>query len=89
MFYIVLKVCFNKGMRKSQATSLFGDVASMAKAIGITVQAIYIWPDELTDAISDRVVAAFARKCERENRHADFWAYLNGTFHAPTPTEKA
>lgn len=89
MLYIVLKVCFNRGMHKSQATSLFGDVASMAKAIGITVQAIYIWPDELTDAISDRVVAAFARKCNKEGRHAEFWSYLRGTAPTQTPTEKA
>lgn len=75
-------------MHKSQATALFGDVASMAKAIGITVQAIYIWPDELTDAISDRVVAAFARKCNKEDRHAEFWACLRGTTPT-TPTEKA
>ena len=39
-----------------------------------------------TDAISDRVVAAFARKCNKEGRHAEFWAYLRGTAKATATT---
>ena len=50
-------------MNKSQAIDLLGGTAtSAAAAIGISPQAISGWPFELTPAISDRVLAALARK---------------------------
>ena len=54
---------FNSGMRKSKAIELLGGtVAAAADAIGITYQAVEKWPDDLPSRISDRVVAAIARK---------------------------
>ncbi|WP_310614111.1 hypothetical protein [Limnohabitans sp.] len=49
-------------MKKQQAISLLGGSnKSVAKAIGISQQAVSLWPDELTSAISDRVEAAYFR----------------------------
>ena len=50
-------------MLKSTAIELLGgSVADAARAIGITYQAVHKWPSVLPSAISDRVVAAVARK---------------------------
>lgn len=50
-------------MLKAKAIELLGgSVASAAEAIGISYQAVEKWPDPLPDRISDRVVAALARK---------------------------
>ena len=50
-------------MLKSKAIELLGGtVAAAAEAIGITYQGVEKWPEELPDRISDRVVAAIARK---------------------------
>lgn len=49
-------------MLKTQAIELLGgSVASAAKAIGITYQAVNKWPDVLPRRIEDRVVAAKGR----------------------------
>ena len=50
-------------MKKAEAIRLLGGtVTSAAKEIGITYQAVDKWPDELTRAIEDRVIAALARR---------------------------
>lgn len=50
-------------MRKSRAIELLGGtVASAAKEIGISYQAVDKWPDDLPARIADRVLAAVARK---------------------------
>lgn len=50
-------------MRKDKALELLGGTtASAAKAIGMTYQAVYKWPDELPPRIADRVLAAVARQ---------------------------
>lgn len=50
-------------MRKIQAIELLGGTtAAAANAVGITPQAISQWPDELPPRITDRVLAALARK---------------------------
>lgn len=50
-------------MKKSEAISLLGgSVSKAAKAIGINPQAVSQWPDELSRAIEDRVIAAVARQ---------------------------
>lgn len=57
------KACFNAGMLKTEAIDLLGGSVSIAaKAIGVTPQAISGWPEELTDAIRDRVQAALYRR---------------------------
>jgi len=49
-------------MLKAQAIALLGGtVSSAAAAIGVTPQAISGWPEELTDALRDRVQAALYR----------------------------
>lgn len=50
-------------MTKDKAIALLGgSVRLAAAAIGITVQAVGQWPDELPPKIVDRVIAALARK---------------------------
>ena len=49
-------------MRKSDVMSMFGSGAAVAKAIGVTRQAVYQWPEVLPPRIEDRVMAALARK---------------------------
>ncbi len=49
-------------MRKEYAIQLLGgSVASAAKALNITYQAVSKWPEVLSPAVSDRVVAAVAK----------------------------
>lgn len=48
-------------MKKSDAITLFGTVADLAKAMGMTRQGIYQWPDELPLATEDRVIGAAIR----------------------------
>lgn len=53
----------NGGMKRTTALELLGGtVASAAKAIGVTTQAVYAWDEELAPAIADRVIAAYARR---------------------------
>lgn len=50
-------------MNKFQALELLGGtVTAASEAIGISPAAVSQWPDELTDAIRDRVQAALWRK---------------------------
>jgi hypothetical protein len=50
-------------MLKAKALELLGgSIAAAADAIGTSYQAVNQWPDELPPRISDRVVAAVARK---------------------------
>lgn len=50
-------------MTKQDAIRLLGGTAaSAARLIGISPSAISLWPDELSDAITDRVQAAIARQ---------------------------
>lgn len=52
------------GMRKSRAFELLGTSkpTEVARLVRVTPQAVYAWPEELSDAIADRVVAAVARR---------------------------
>ena len=50
-------------MLKTKAIELLGgSVASAADAIGVSYQAVDKWPDKLPPRISDRVMAAIARR---------------------------
>lgn len=54
---------FNPAMLKARAIELLGGtVASAAKAVRVSYQAVDKWPDVLPPRISDRVLAAVARK---------------------------
>jgi len=49
-------------MKKSEAIEILGgSIASAAKAIGVSYQAVAKWPDELSPRIVDRVIAAQVR----------------------------
>jgi len=51
------------GMNKSDAIQILGgSIATTAKAIGTSYQAVSKWPDVLPRRIEDRVIAAIARK---------------------------
>lgn len=51
-------------MRKEQAFALLGTTrpTEVARLIGITPQAVNDWPDELSAAVADRVLAVLARR---------------------------
>jgi len=50
-------------MLKTKAIELLGgSITEAAKAVGVTASAVSQWPDELPERISDRVLAALARK---------------------------
>lgn len=49
-------------MKKADAIQMLGgSISAAAKAIGISYQAVNQWPDELSRAIEDRVIAAALR----------------------------
>lgn len=57
-------------MTKTEAIALLGGNRSRAaRAIGVTWQAVHNWPDELSDRITDRVIAALARQARQAQCH--------------------
>lgn len=48
-------------MRKEDAIEIFGSPVDLAKALGVTRQAIYQWPDKLGMDQADRVIGAAVR----------------------------
>lgn len=48
-------------MTKNQATYIFRGVGKLADALGITRQAIYKWPNVLTDKQENQVIGAAMR----------------------------
>lgn len=59
----VTELWFNACMLKTKAIELLGGtVSAAADAIGISYQAVRKWPEVLPDTISDRVVAAIAKR---------------------------
>ena len=64
---------YHSYMRKTDAIKIFGSASELARAIGISPQAVYQWPDELSRALEDRVLAATHRAVTRsELRRAIF-----------------
>lgn len=54
-------------MKKTEAIEMLGGtVTAAAKAIGVSYQAVNKWPDDLTQKIQDRVVAAVVRLHPRD-----------------------
>lgn len=57
-------------MKKSEAIALLGGtVRAAADAVGISPQAVSLWPDELPQRISDRVQAALWRMAQQKAGH--------------------
>ncbi len=48
-------------MRKVDAIAAFGGITKLARAIGMTRQAIWLWPDELLQTQADRIRGAAVR----------------------------
>jgi len=48
-------------MTKTQAVEIFGSVPRLATAVGVTRHAVYQWPEQLSQATTDRVVGAAIR----------------------------
>lgn len=51
----------SRKIKKEIAIDMFGGVVKLARAIGVTPQAISRWPDEIDERLSDRVIAACVR----------------------------
>ena len=63
MFNFLCKVCFNLYMRKNDAISILGgSKQKAADALGVTYQAVSVWPEELPLRIADRCIGAYVRK---------------------------
>lgn len=59
-------------MKKAEAIQLLGGtVSAVAKATGITYQAVRQWPEELPQRIEDRVIAAQVRLGVKRKRRKD------------------
>ncbi len=58
-------------MTKEEAIQLFGSGSKLARAIGVSPQAIYQWPDVLTRALEDRVLAALVRAKQQRQPKSD------------------
>lgn len=52
-------------MNKQQMISEFDSVKELAELIGVTVQAIYMWPETLSPRIAQRVQWALMKKKKR------------------------
>ena len=53
-------------MKKQDAIDLFGSVRQLAYALEISVQAVYLWPEDLSKGITARVkYALFKRNMEQ------------------------
>jgi len=48
-------------MTKQQAIDIFDGVPALASALGIHRQAVYQWPDELKQRLSDEIIGAAVR----------------------------
>jgi len=52
-------------MRKSEAITLLGgNISAVAKAVGVTYQAVNKWPDPLPQRIADRIQAVLWRESQ-------------------------
>lgn len=56
------KNAYNPAMTKDEAIRLFGSGTALARAIGVSPQAVYQWPTILSRNLEDRVCAALARQ---------------------------
>jgi hypothetical protein len=62
-----VELWFTGSMDKHEAIKRLGGTAlEAARAVGITLQAVRKWPNQLPPRIADRVVAALARMAKKE-----------------------
>lgn len=55
------KTAYSARMTKAEAIHLFDGVPALASALGISRQAIYMWPDDLPQRTADEVRGAALR----------------------------
>lgn len=73
-------------MQKSDAIQVFGSVAHLARAIGVSHTAVQKWPDMLPRRLEDRVIAAAVREQSREKLLA-VMALMSPTPTVPEPDD--
>jgi hypothetical protein len=56
-----------RGMDKNTIIEIFGGIPSLARELGISQQAVYQWPDRLSERQEDRII----RLAWRTNRLRD------------------
>jgi hypothetical protein len=55
-------------MTKEQAISIFGSQPALARALGLTRQAVWMWPAVLSHTQANRVIAAAAQSAAEQAR---------------------
>ncbi len=58
---ILYSILDNKNMKKTIAIEIFGSGASLARAVGLTRGAVWLWPEDLTTRQQDEVIGAAIR----------------------------
>jgi hypothetical protein len=61
-----------RGMDKNTVIEIFGGIPNLAQELGISVQAIYQWPEQLSERQEDRII----RLAWRTNRLPDIEAMI-------------
>jgi len=56
-----------RGMDKNTIIEIFGGIPTLARELGISQQAVYQWPDRLSERQEDRII----RLAWRTNRLSD------------------
>jgi len=56
-----------RGMDKNTIIEIFGGIPTLARELGISQQAVYQWPDRLSERQEDRII----RLAWRANRLSD------------------
>jgi hypothetical protein len=54
-------------MNKHELISNFGSVKAVADLVGVTVKAVYKWPEDLPPRIADRIIGAAWRQNKTRN----------------------
>ena len=62
-------------MTKKEAIKKFGSVTKLAKALGISRQAVYAWPDKLPLSTEDQIRGAIARLKEESKELAEIMGW--------------
>lgn len=73
-------------MQKSDAIRVFGSVAHLARAIGVSHTAVQKWPDMLPRRLEDRVIAAAVREQSQEKLVA-IMAFMSPMPVVPEPDD--
>ena len=56
MFDAPAHLAYDTGMKKTHVMTVFGGPTKLSRAIGISRQALHVWPEELPQATIDRLI---------------------------------